>query len=174
MEPLEPDDYSRYSTKPVPCDPWDPQTKVVAHKLLLALEELFVGLDVALLHMGSTALEIPGKNEVEVYILPASGLWERVIDILTKVYGEPGYQSTEFFLYNTQLDGYDIELIQMRGYASKVNKALFQYLARNPAVCEEYVAIKRQYSHSKREYQRHKEQFFARIVRQIPDDDVPS
>ena len=62
----------------------------------------------------------------------------------------------------------------MRDYTGKINKAVHQYLAENPALCDEYVAVKRQYCFSKREYQRHKDQFFAKIVRQIPEDYVTS
>jgi hypothetical protein len=174
MKPFEPDDYDHYSTKPVPCDPWDPYTKAVARQLLADLEQTLEGLDVELRHMGSTALEIPGKNEVEVYVFPASGFWDRVTETLTGKYGEPGYHDTEFIRYDTKLEGYDIELIQVRGYTGKLNRAVYQHLSENPAVCDDYVVVKRQYRFSKREYQRHKDQFFATIVRQIPEDYVTS
>ena len=174
MEPLEPDDYSRYSTKPVPFDPWDPRTKVVAANMLAYLEQILSGLEVELLHMGSTALEIAGKNEIEVYVYPAQDLWDAVTQTLTGAYGEPGYRDTDFIRYDTTLDGYDIELIQMRGYIGTVNKAVYRYLAAHPELCDEYVAIKRQYRYSKRDYMIHKEQFFQKLVRQIPDDYVTS
>ena len=174
MKPLKPDHYERYSTKPVPFDPWDPQTKVVAGQLLADLEQILDGLNVELRHMGSTALEIPGKNEVEVYVFPAVGFWDRVTETLSGKYGEPGYRDTDFIRYDTQLDGCAIELIQVRGEIGKINRAVYKYLAANPSVCDEYIGVKRQYCFSKREYQKHKDQFFEQLVRQIPEDDVPS
>lgn len=174
MEPLAPDDYNRYSTKPVPFDPWDPKTKIVAANMLANLEQILSGLEVELLHMGSTALGIAGKNEVEVYVYPAQGLWETVTQTLTNTYGEPGHRDKDFIRYDTTMDGYPIELIQVRGYSGKVNKAVFRYLAAHPDLCEEYVAIKKQYRFSKREYMIHKEQFFQKLTRQIPDDYVTS
>lgn len=174
MKPLPPEDYSHFKTKPVPFEPWNPYTKTVAGKMLEELQGKLISLEVEIIHMGSTALGIAGKNEVELYVYPAPETWDKAHSILTRAYGEPGHTSPDFMRFNTEYDGVEIEIMQMRGYIGRLNKAVYQYLSENPALCQEYVEVKRQYCHSKREYQRHKDLFFEKMIQQIPDDDPAS
>lgn len=174
MKPLTSDDYSRYKTRPVPHEPWNPYTKIIASKMMAELTDRLQGLEVEIIHMGSTALEIAGKNEVELYVYPAPQAWAEALQILTSAYGKPGFSSPDFIRFNSELEGFEIEIMQMRGYVGRLNKAVYRYLSENPELCEEYVDVKRQYCCSKREYQRHKDLFFEKIVRQIPDDDPDS
>ena len=172
MKPLPADDYSRYKTTPVTHESWNSRTKLVARDVIKQLGKILEPLDVDIRHMGSTALEIAGKNEIEVYIFPASGDWETVFHRLRETYGDPGYTDQDFIRFDGQAGGFELEIIQLRGYVAKVNKALYQYLADHPQLCQEYEALKKRYSFSKREYQIHKEQFFDRVVQQIPEDYV--
>lgn len=173
MKPFAPDDYSHYRTTPVAHQTWNPQTKVVAVNLLAQLRNQLAGLEPELLHMGSTALEIAGKNDIELYVYPPPALWDETAQRLTGVYGEPGHREVEFIRFDAQVAGFEIEIIQLRGYMGRINKAVYKYLSENPALCTQYVSVKKNYSFSKREYQKHKDLFFAEIVRQIPEDYVP-
>lgn len=174
MEPLASDNYERFTKKPVVYEPWDPRSRRVARQVMGDLSLALEGLAVEILHMGSTALEIAGKNDIEVYVYPVASTWHEVLKILRDKYGKPGYQDEDFIRFDAQSEGFELEILQLRGYIGKVNKALHKYLAEHPALCDEYAAIKRQYSYSKREYQRHKERFFDRVVSQIREDYISS
>src|SRR5690606_7283723 len=128
------------------------------------------GWDVEVVHMGSTALEIAGKNEIELYVYPAANAWDAVFRVLTRSYGEPGRKEPDFIRFNAMREGFEAEIMQVRGDVGMMNQAVYRYLAENPDLCEAYVAVKRQYCFSKREYHRHKDHFFEALVRQIPED----
>lgn len=172
MKPLPPADYSRYQTKPVPHEPWNPYTKTIASKMVEEIRSQLEGLEFEIFHMGSTALAIAGKNEVELYVYPAPPAWAEVRLRLTTAYGEPGHTSEDFIRFNSELEGFEIEIMQMRGYIGRLNKAVHRFLAEHPELCQEYVEVKRRYCFLKQEYQRHKDLFFEKIIRQIPDDEL--
>lgn len=174
MKPPPSEGYDHYKTNPVPHEPWNPYTKTIASKMMAELRNRLEGLEFEIIHMGSTALELAGKNEVEMYIYPAPQAWDEALRILTSAYGEPGYTSPEFIRFNSDLEGFEIEIMQMRGYVGKLNKAVYRYLSEHPDLCAEYVEVKRKYCFSKWEYQRHKDQFFKKLVRQIPEDYLDS
>ena len=174
MKPLLPIDYNRYTTNPVPHEAWNPYTKTIASTMTAEIKSKLGELEFEIVHMGSTALELAGKNEIELYVYPAPQAWDEVFRILTSAYGEPGYTSPEFIRFNSELEGFELEIMQMRGYVGKLNKAIYRYLSENPELCQEYVEVKRKYCVSKREYQRHKDQFFEKLTRQIPEDYLDS
>lgn len=161
--------YLRYKETPVKQYPYDPETGMVAGKVILQLKEI-VGEDLEIIHMGSSALKIAGKNDVEVYIFSKN--WNEDAEKLTKKYGKPGHVEDEFIRFNHVVDNLEVEIIMVRGYVGKLNKAVHKYFLEHPEAGREYEKIKLKYAHSRREYQRHKDKFFEKIVESLPEDYV--
>jgi len=172
MKPFIEKDYSHYSEKPVPNRPWNPRSKPVADKVLKDLSNMLKGYDAEIRHMGSTALEIAGKNDIEIYIHPKDKNWEEIGSILTKKFGEPGHAEPDFIGFNDKRKNFDVEIIEIRGAPWKMNKAMHKYFSTHPKACREYEEVKKKYSYSKRDYQIHKDRFFARIAEKLPEDYV--
>src|SRR5690606_27660072 len=103
------DDYSRYSTRPVSHEDWNPATKSIARKIAAEFNHNLDGWDVEVVHMGSTALEIAGKNEIELYVYPAANAWDAVFRVLTRSYGEPGRKEPDFIRFNAMREGFEAE-----------------------------------------------------------------
>lgn len=166
------DDYTKYKTTPVPNAPWDPKTLVVAKKAKTLLKSLLKDFDIEILHMGSSALKIGGKNDVEIYVYPNNDDWEKVAKVLENKFGKAGHTEEDFIRLNHKIDGFEVEIVQLKGIPGKMNKATFKYFKLHPDACKEYEALKKKYHYSKREYQIQKDRFFAKFVSKLPEDYV--
>lgn len=162
--------YLKYKTAPVVNNPFDPKTTVIAKKIIKNLKELLD--DTEIVHMGSTALRISGKNDIEIYVFPNKNKWGEVYKKLTSEFGEAGVTEDDFARFNTGVGGYEVEIIMLSGYAKKLNLAMHKYLSEHKKALEEYEELKKKYSHSKREYQIQKDKFFAKIIKGLPEDYV--
>lgn len=159
--------YLRYDETPVKQLPHDPLTKKIAGQTILSLKKL-IGQNTEVLHMGSSALEIAGKNDIEIYIYSKD--WEGDKKILARKYGWPGYSEDEFIRFNDTVGNFELEIIMVRGYVGDLIKSVHKYFLGHPEARRSYEKIKQKYSHSKREYQRHKDKFFEKIVENLPKD----
>jgi GrpB-like predicted nucleotidyltransferase (UPF0157 family) len=162
--------YDRFRTKPVTVKPFDPAARLVAGRYAALLEQMLPGIDIV--QRGSTAWGIAGKGDIELGVYPAAGDWERVIETLAGRYGPPPSVGEDYARFNDSAEGYEIEIILLRGYEADVDRALHAYLPKHPELLAEYERIKRAYAYSRREYQRQKDRFFARVVAMIPDGKV--
>jgi len=162
--------FQKFSTKPVTIKPYDPKSKVVAEKYIKKLTKLLESFNVEIIHRGSTAFKISGKGDVELGVYPTEGTWFQVLENLVNYYKGVGCLENNYARFNDELDGFEIEVIMMKGHEATVDKKLTKYLLANPEILKKYEKIKGKYSFSKREYQIQKDKFLRGVVSQIPDD----
>jgi GrpB-like predicted nucleotidyltransferase (UPF0157 family) len=170
--PLPPDEYyERYKTRPVVVKPFDPAATEVAHRYIRRLRQLLAGLHAGLALRGSTAWGIAGKGDIEIGVYPEGEEWKHVLRALEDSYGPPGNVEPDYARFNDSLGGFEIEIIVLRGYSAVLDHRLASFLAQRPDLLAEYEQVKRQYAFSRREYQRQKDCFFARVVAMMPDEE---
>lgn len=165
------DDYyeRRYKTTPLAFKPFNPAATEIAARVIAGLHTLLAGLPGEIAHRGSTAWGIGGKGDIEIGVFPDGEAWSPSLDRLSAHYGAPGSISENYARFNDTVDGYEVEVILLRGYEAEVDRRVDAFLRARPDLLQEYEDIKRAFSSSRREYQRHKDRFFARIVALVPD-----
>jgi hypothetical protein len=90
--------------------------------------------------------------------------------ILSNDTGLPGNTEQDYVRFDHIKDGFEIEIIVMRGWRAIVDRRLTGYLLCHPALLEEYERVKLTNAHSKRQYQKAKDRFFRAVIEKIPDD----
>lgn len=170
--PAFPDDYwQKFSEEPVTILPFDPRSPSVAKKYLLKLNSILNNFPtITLYHRGSTSLGIAGKTEIEVGVLPGEDNWYQVIVYLSQQYKGLGNLDDEYCRFNDHFEGFQIEIILLRGYSAKLDLALHEYMSNNQQVLKEYEQLKHNSCHSKRVYYQNKDQFFRKVIERIPDN----
>jgi GrpB-like predicted nucleotidyltransferase (UPF0157 family) len=146
--------------------PYNPNTKKVFKKIKKEIEN-FLG-DVEVLHCGSTALEILGQGEIDLYIPVREKEFDNYLEKLIKHIGSPGsvypLRRVRFIKY---IDDIKIEIFLI----NKDNddwKNLIQferYLKENIGALEEYRKIKKESNGlSIQNYYRNKLEFINKII----------
>lgn len=165
-----PDSYfERFANRPVKIIPYDPKAKVVTSKYILKLRDLLSNFKVEILHRGSTAFGIAGKGEIELGVFPVKKDWGGVIDKLKSHFGKVDNEEENYARFNDDYEGFEIEVILMRGKDAEIDKRLTEYLKTHPKLLKEYESIKYKYAFSKKEYMIQKDKFFRRVVAEIPE-----
>jgi GrpB-like predicted nucleotidyltransferase (UPF0157 family) len=169
MKPIPLDDtyFAKFSTKPVDLKPFDPRTKEAALALMAILNAQVAAWGIRSVLHGSTALELEGKGEIEVVLYLNDENWVPVKAHLIEMYGPPHSEEENFVNINTVYNGIDVEIILVRGHDAEVNRAIMDYLHTHLDACADYVALKRRYASSRREYYRQKHLFFCQIIEQL-------
>lgn len=169
--PPFPDKYwLRFSETPVTVLPFDPKSLTVAQKYIQKLEPLFGPNQVQkIYHRGSTALQIAGKGDIEIGIIPAVDSWYETIVQLSQHYKGIGNLDDDYCRFNDFFVGAEIEIILMRGYTAQLDGKLHQYLRSHLEWLTQYEEVKRQNAFSKREYNRQKDLFFRQVIEEIPE-----
>jgi GrpB-like predicted nucleotidyltransferase (UPF0157 family) len=173
MKPIfdpPPEYYEHFKTRPVAIKPFDERSVAVASNYIEGLARILRDFDVEIMHRGSTALGIAGKGDIEIGVYPADKDWPVVVTALQSIYGPPGSLEANFARFNHEADGFEIEIILLRGYEALVDRKLHAYLREYPELCREYEQVKRRYCYSRREYQRQKDIFLRRVIEMMPED----
>jgi GrpB-like predicted nucleotidyltransferase (UPF0157 family) len=165
-----PEYYEHFKTRPVPFKPFDERSVAVACSYVERLVRILRDFDVEITHRGSTALGIAGKGDIEIGVYPMDEDWAGVVATLQAVYGPPGSLEDNFGRFDDIAEGFEIEIILLRGYEAEVDRKLHAYLREHAELRAKYEHVKRQYCYSKREYQRQKDIFLRRVVEMIPDE----
>ena len=156
--------FEKLSNDPVVLKPFDPESKRFAKFYGNKLDALLSQFSVHAELFGSTELEIDGKGEWEFGIWLDDKQWYPVLIMLIKHFGSIHTLSDDFALFNDVYDGYDIEIIPMRGDAAVRNQAIMNYWRNNPEAVKVYRAGKIAHAYSKREYYRWKNKHISDIV----------
>jgi len=164
--------FLKYKEKPVKLKPYDPQQEEVALRYLDKIGSLMEGIDIKLLVRGSTAFRIFGKGDVEVGVYPLEKDWKKVAGILAKAYGDPDNVEPDYMRFNHESsEGYEVEIILLKGHEAKVDVKLTEYLMDHPELLKEYEEVKRKSAFSKREYQIRKNDFLTSVIHKIPEEE---
>lgn len=164
--------FLKYKEKPVKLKPYDPQQEEVAQRYLEKIESLTHGVDIKLIVRGSTAFKILGKGDVEVGVYPLEKDWKKVACILKKTYGDPDNVEPNYMRFNQESsEGYEVEIILLKGHEAKVDIKLTEYLKEHPELLRKYEEVKKKSAFSKREYQIQKNEFLTSVIHQIPEEE---
>ncbi len=156
--------FEKLSNDPVILKPFDPESKRFAKVYGNKLDALLSQFSVHAELFGSTDLEIDGKGEWEFGIWLDDKQWYPVLIMLINHFGSIYTLSEDFALFNDVSNGYDIEIIPMRGDAAVRNQAIMRYWRNNPEAVKAYRAGKIVHAYSKREYYRWKNKHMGDIV----------
>ena len=108
-----------------------------------------------------------GKGEVELGVYPEESQWKKVIQILTKEFGKPENTMKDYARFNDYLRNEEVEIILLKGDEAVRDIKLHKYLLKHQNSLKEYVALKRKYCFSKREYQKQKHAFLNQIIERL-------
>lgn len=119
--------------------------------------------------LGSSALEISGQKDIEVFILCPSNSFQPYIPMLTKEFGSPNpwIKGTTSIGWEWEEDGYNIELYLTDPKAPETIEQLqvFDLLKENQKLRDEYETLKLSFDgKSYQDYQKAKYRFFNRIL----------
>ena len=170
--PRFPADYFlKFSKEPVRLKPFNPKSIDVAQKLIKDLKVILHDLRVEIVHRGSTAFGVIGKGDIEIGIYPTQSKdWSKILDKLRNRFGEAENIEENYVRFNGSVDGFEIEIIVLKGQEAKTDLAITKYLLSHQSLLKEYKRVKTKYAYSKREYQKQKDLFFRRVTRRIPDE----
>lgn len=158
---------SHLSKEKVKIVPYNPKTKEVFNEIRQEIQEVLGKTEI--IHCGSTALEILGQGEVDVYIPTAKNSFNKNLEKLIKHFGKPGsiylLKRARFVKY---IDDIKIEIFLINKEINEWKNCLkFEnYLKQHPVVLKEYIRLK---ENSKgltiQEYYRKKLEFINKIVK---------
>lgn len=162
--PKFPDRYwLKFSADPVELKPFDPKSKQIAQTYIKRLEKLTSSFEIQeIYHRGSTGLGISGKGDVEIGLILKEEYWFEVIVCLANQYEGLGNLDEDYCRFNDELDGFEIEIILMRGYTARLDKKIHEYLLAHPDLLKEYEEVKKEYRFSNREYNKNKDKFLEK------------
>ena len=164
VERGKPEEYDKFSTRPVPIRPFDPDSKRAALAYGARLDEQLASAGVAAELHGSMALELAGKGEWEFALYPSPDQWYPTLTLLINHFRGVYSMSEELVMFNDVCDGHDVEVIVMRGNAAECNRAIMRYWRAHPDARADYEAQKYRHCHSKRDYYRWKDNYIADIL----------
>ena len=159
--------FEKLSNDPVILKPFNPESKRFARVYGNQLDALLSPFSVHAELFGSTDLEIDSKGEWEFAIWLDDEQWFPVLIMLINHFGSIHTLSDDFSLFNDVSDGYDIEIIPMRGDAAARNQAIMKYWRNNPEAVTAYRVGKIAHAYSKREYYRWKNKHISDIVEDL-------
>jgi GrpB-like predicted nucleotidyltransferase (UPF0157 family) len=145
--------------------PYDPRAAEVAKRLLKELQTAVPELEV--FWGGALALGISGKNDIDLSIVSRCEDYDEYLPSLIRVLGEPQKRGLQNVRWEIVRDGYsvDVHLADERSEALAEQRKTHDLLKNNPELLKEYTKLKEDASGlSVREYQRHKYEFYNRIL----------
>lgn len=142
VERGKPEDYDKFSTRPVPIRPFDPESKRAAFAYGARLDGRLASTGVAAELHGSLALELAGKGEWEFALYPSPNRWYPTLTLLVNHFRGVYLLSEELVLFNDVCDGHNVEVIVMRGNAAACNRAIMRYWREHPDARAAYEAQK--------------------------------
>jgi GrpB-like predicted nucleotidyltransferase (UPF0157 family) len=159
--------FNRFPETPVVIKPFDPHAVTIAQQYGSALNAFLAPWKIQAVHMGSTALGISGKGEVEFGIFIPATHWFPVIVPLINHYKGIASLTADTAHFNDSFLGYPIEIKPALDTHAKVNLGIMHYLQTHPETLREYEGLKYTYAYSKREYYREKFKFYEQLIKKI-------
>ena len=148
---------------------YNPKTKEVFEKIKKEIQVLLPNTEV--LHCGSTALEIAGQGEIDLYIPVSENVFDEYLEKLTQHFGKPGsiypLKRVRFVQYRENIK-IEIFLVNKNTDDWKNLQKFESYLQKNPEALNEYVGLKESSRGlSIQQYYRKKLEFITKILKNI-------
>jgi len=145
--------------------PFDPRIIKIAEDIVQSINRTYSNLEVK--HMGASALEISGQNDIDVYAFSDPKDFGKYLPGLIKFFGEPLHRHKTFCEWKFNKDGFDIEFYLTAKDSETMQKQIkvFETLRNSPNLLKEYEKLKSSMSgKSFKEYQEKKYEFYHKIL----------
>jgi GrpB-like predicted nucleotidyltransferase (UPF0157 family) len=145
--------------------PFNPKVIKVTEDLIQSINNIYPDLEVK--HMGASALEISGQNDIDIYAFSYPKDFGKFLPGLIKLFGEPLHQHETFVEWKFKREGLDIEFYLTAKDSETMQKQIkvFETLKNNPDLLKEYERLKESMNgESFREYQEKKYEFYHKIL----------
>ena len=145
---------------------FDPKVKKIAEDLVALIKNTYPHLEVK--HMGASALEISGQNDIDVYAFSDPSDFEKYLSGLINLFGEPLHKHETFIEWKFSKNGFDIEFYLTSPDSETMRKqiAVFEILKNNKDLLKEYEKLKVSMNgKSFKEYQEKKYEFYHKITK---------
>lgn len=155
------------NNKKVFIKPYDKSVGITANSIIKRLQNELPGLEIK--HMGASALEISGQNDIDIYIFSKPNEFDKYIPIVERHYGKPESAKYDSIAWKFVESGFDIELYLTDPTSNPMKKQIevFEVLKKQSGLREEYEALKESLNgKSFKEYQKKKYEFYHRILDQ--------
>jgi len=146
-------------------EPWTPKIKNTAETLMDNIKSTVPELEV--LFMGAAALELPGKNDIDLDILCDHKDIAFYCKKLTTILGIPKEISCDLVAWNYEIDGFEIDLILSDPKYSHVpiQQKVFETIKADTNLKEDYKNLKIECDGMPyAEYEKRKIEFFENII----------
>lgn len=161
------EDYLRKipSDKKVNIKPFSKLVHKTAHSLIGQIQEALPGLQVR--HMGASALEISGQNDIDIYVFSKPADFKKYALVIEKLFGAPRNSKYDSIAWNFNKNGFSVELYLTDPTSEPMKRqiAVFKALEKNSDLRKRYESLKEKFNgHSFREYQKRKYEFYHSIL----------
>lgn len=148
--------------------PFNKRVTRIADEIINLIKNVYPNLKV--IHMGASALEISGQNDIDIYAFSSPSNFDMYLPGLTKLFGKPFGIHETFIEWNFCRNNYDVELyLTMQDSRTMIKQlAVFEILKNNMKLLKKYEKLKSEMNgKSLREYQRMKYEFYNKILKEI-------
>lgn len=149
--------------------PFDPKAREVGQAYIDQLQQHLIEFKPKITLRGSTAFGIAGKGDIELGVYPKATDWQRIIEQLKGRYGKIGNLEKNYARFNDELKGFEVEIILLKGHDAEVDQKLTAHLLSRPKLLKDYEQVKLNSAYSKREYQKAKDKFLRKVIKNIPE-----
>lgn len=139
----------------------------VANEIIQSIRKIYPNL--AVLHMGASALGIAGQEELDIYVLVKPLEFDKYLQGLIKLFGNSLHRHKTFIEWNFMKDGYTIELYLTDPDSKTMRQQIkvFETLKNNKKLLSQYEQLKKSMDgKSLKEYQKKKYEFFNKILKE--------
>lgn len=148
-------------TKKASVKPFDPKAKEVGEKIVEKLKSTLPNLEV--LFMGSTPLEISGKNDIDIYVLSKKSDFHKYLPAIEKLFGKAKKSHETFVEWDFMRNGFEVEIYLTEPPERQIK--IFEILKSDKKLLKEYENIKLSYNgKSYRDYQKAKYEYYNIIL----------
>lgn len=151
--------------KIVTIHPFDNQITEIVDEVITSINKIFPDLET--IHMGASALEISGQNDIDIYAFSNPQDFNKYMSGLIKLFGKPLHIHGTFIEWGFIKSGFDIEFYLTSKDSETMKKQIevFEILDNNKNLLIEYEKLKESMNgKSFKEYQRKKYEFYHKIL----------
>jgi GrpB-like predicted nucleotidyltransferase (UPF0157 family) len=151
--------------KKVKIFPFSRKATKTAEGIIQSVKDIYPDLEVK--HMGASALGISGQNDIDIYVLSHPSNFDKYIQGLVKLFGQPLHKHETFIEWKFDENGFNIEfyLTNPKSDSMKQQMAVFEILKNDKELLKKYESLKISMNgKSFKEYQRKKYEFFNKIL----------
>lgn len=145
--------------------PFDNRITKTVDEIIASIIRIYPDLEIK--HMGASALEISGQNDIDIYAFSNPKDFGKYTTVLIKLFGKPLHIHETFIEWGFTRKGFDIEFYLTSKDSETMKKQIevFETLSNDKNLLKEYEKLKESMNEkSLKEYQRKKYEFYHNIL----------